>query len=55
VLWGDRDPWCGPEQAEAYATRLSQATLERIPGAGHWPWLDDPKVVERVSGWLGEG
>jgi pimeloyl-ACP methyl ester carboxylesterase len=52
VLWGDRDPWCGPELAEAYATRLPQATLQLVAGAGHWPWLDDRQVVGRVSGWL---
>ena len=52
VLWGDRDPWCGPELAEAYATRLPQGTPEPVPGAGHWPWMDQPEVVERVSAWL---
>jgi pimeloyl-ACP methyl ester carboxylesterase len=53
VLWGDRDPWCGPELAEAYVTHLPKATLEPVESAGHWPWLDDRQVVGRVSGWLG--
>jgi pimeloyl-ACP methyl ester carboxylesterase len=52
VLWGDCDPWCGPQLAEAYANRLPKATLEPVPQAGHWPWLDRPGVVDRVSAWL---
>jgi pimeloyl-ACP methyl ester carboxylesterase len=49
VVWGDHDPWFGVEFAEAYAEALPRATLERIPDAGHWPWLDQPRVVELVA------
>ncbi len=52
VIWGDTDPWCRPEVVQAFADLLPQARLERIPGAGHWPWLDVPDVAERVSAWL---
>lgn len=55
VLWGDCDPWCGPELAEAYAARLPQATSQRVPAAGHWPWLEEPAVVDHVSSWLDSG
>jgi pimeloyl-ACP methyl ester carboxylesterase len=52
VLWGDTDPWCRPELAQAYAARLPQSSLECIPHAGHWPWLDAPDTVTLVSSWL---
>jgi pimeloyl-ACP methyl ester carboxylesterase len=48
IVWGERDPWFGPELAGAYASRLPRATLERVD-AGHWPWLDRPALVERLA------
>ena len=36
-----------PERVAA----LSHA-LERIPHARHWPWLDQPSVIERVARFL---
>jgi pimeloyl-ACP methyl ester carboxylesterase len=53
LAWGERDPWWGAEVLEAYSSRLPNARVERIAGAGHWPWLDDPGVVELVAGFLG--
>jgi pimeloyl-ACP methyl ester carboxylesterase len=52
VLWGQRDPWLSPQLGEAYAQRLPRATLEPIAEAGHWPWLEDPAVVDRVAEFL---
>jgi pimeloyl-ACP methyl ester carboxylesterase len=52
VVWGERDPWLGPELADAYAGRLPQAAARRVPDAGHWPWRDDPRVVETVAEFL---
>jgi pimeloyl-ACP methyl ester carboxylesterase len=52
VVWGERDPWLGPALADAYAARLPAATVRRIPDAGHWPWLDEPEVVEAVTRFL---
>jgi pimeloyl-ACP methyl ester carboxylesterase len=52
VLWGEEDPWYPPETADAYAALLPGATVERIAGAGHWPWLDRPEVVDRVAALL---
>ena len=49
VIWGERDPWFAPEFADAYGAALPHAVVERIPDAGHWPWLDRPEVVERVA------
>jgi pimeloyl-ACP methyl ester carboxylesterase len=49
VLWGEADPWYPAAVADEYAARLPGATVERIAGAGHWPWLDRPEVVDRVA------
>ena len=53
VLWGDDDPWLSPRLADAYAERLADATVEHVIDAGHWPWLDQPQVVDRVAAFLG--
>lgn len=52
VIWGEEDPWYPPAVADQYAARLIGATVERIAGAGHWPWLDRPEVVDRVASLL---
>ena len=52
IVWGERDPWFGPELADRYAARLPQARIELIAGAGHWPWLDRPEVIDVVAGFL---
>jgi len=52
ILWGEDDPWYPPALADAYAARLPGATVERVAGAGHWPWLDRPEVVDRVASLL---
>jgi pimeloyl-ACP methyl ester carboxylesterase len=52
VVWGERDRWFPPELGDAYAARLPQAAERLIPGAGHWPWRDDPSVIELVAEFL---
>ncbi len=52
VVWGELDPWLDPSLADAYAQRLPRAELERTAGAGHWPWLDQPRVIERVTAFV---
>ena len=49
VVWGDQDPWLAPAFADAYARRLPHAIVDHVPGAGHWPWLDQPAVAERLA------
>ncbi len=49
VVWGDRDPYAGPEFGDAYAAALPNAELLHCPNAGHWPWVDHPDVVNRVA------
>jgi pimeloyl-ACP methyl ester carboxylesterase len=52
ILWGEQDPWLAPAYADAYAGRLQNATFQRIVGAGHWPWLDRPDLIETVATFL---
>lgn len=52
VVWGARDPYIGPEWGRTYAAMLPGAVLEEVPDAGHWPWIDRPKLVDRVAGFL---
>jgi pimeloyl-ACP methyl ester carboxylesterase len=53
VAWGEQDPWFPVRYAEAFTQRLPKARLERLAGAGHWPWLDRPELVEAVAAFLG--
>jgi pimeloyl-ACP methyl ester carboxylesterase len=55
VIWGERDPWLPIELGEAYAAWLPESTLERVPDAGHWPWLDKPEVVDGIAAFLEGG
>ena len=48
VLWGARDPWIPARFGAGYAATLGDATLETVPGAGHWPWIDDPALGARI-------
>lgn len=52
VVWGDADPWLDAAFAEVYAQRLAHGELELVTGAGHWPWLDQPAVLERISAFV---
>jgi pimeloyl-ACP methyl ester carboxylesterase len=54
VVWGDQDPWLAPAFADAYARRLPQATVEHVSDAGHWPWLDQPALVQRLAGFAAD-
>lgn len=52
IVWGDADPWFAPGLADVYGARLPGASVEHIAGAGHWPWLDEPRVLELVAEFL---
>jgi pimeloyl-ACP methyl ester carboxylesterase len=41
LLWGDEDTNGGRREAEAFAARLPNATLEIVDRAGHAPWVDE--------------
>ncbi len=44
LVWGGRDPFATPAQADAAATVMG-ARVEHHPGLGHLPWMDDPALV----------
>ena len=52
IVWGEQDPWLPVRFAHAYAAALPEAELAVIPGAGHWPWLESPAVIDRVTTFL---
>jgi pimeloyl-ACP methyl ester carboxylesterase len=52
VLWGDRDIYLPTRFASAYADVLPEPQLQLVPGASHWPWIDDARVIDRVLEFL---
>lgn len=52
VVWGEHDPYVPVAFADAYARALGGAELLKLADAGHWPWLDRPDLVARVSDFL---
>jgi pimeloyl-ACP methyl ester carboxylesterase len=48
ILWGDGDIYLPTKLAQAHAEALPNAEVEIVPGAGHWPWIDDERVIGRV-------
>jgi pimeloyl-ACP methyl ester carboxylesterase len=52
ILWGARDPYLPTSFAESYARTLPSSKLEFAPAAGHWPWIDDPKLIDTVTSFL---
>jgi pimeloyl-ACP methyl ester carboxylesterase len=56
VVWGEHDPYLPTWLADAYADVLPAGEVRRVPGAGHWPWLDVPGVTDDVCRFLtGDG
>ncbi len=49
LLWGDEDTNGGRREAEAFAARLPDATLEIIEEAGHAPWVDEIDICAARS------
>ena len=56
VVWGESDRFLPVRFGEAYAARLPNARLRRVPDAGHWPWIEQPALVEEICAFLaGDG
>jgi pimeloyl-ACP methyl ester carboxylesterase len=45
VIWGESDPYLAPACAESFVHAFPHAELVRLPGLGHWPFIDDPALV----------
>ncbi len=53
VVWGAEDPYLPAEFGHRYADALGGPTeTEIVPGAGHWPWFEQPAVIDRVAQFL---
>lgn len=45
LVWGEADRLVDPAYGEAFASRLRDARLVTVPGAGHLPQLENPEPV----------
>jgi pimeloyl-ACP methyl ester carboxylesterase len=48
LIWGTDDPIIPVAHGRAARDRIPGSTLVEIPGAGHWPQLDDPTGVAKT-------
>ena len=54
MVWGEEDRYLPAVFAERTAEALGgEARVERFEGAGHWPWLERPEVVDTVAEFVG--
>jgi pimeloyl-ACP methyl ester carboxylesterase len=42
VVWGEKDPYIGVDQAEKQRQVFPSARVVTFPDSGHWPHFDDP-------------
>lgn len=49
LLAGELDLNSPPQSVEEFAGLFPHATLTRQPGAGHFPWLDDPEAFVNTT------
>jgi pimeloyl-ACP methyl ester carboxylesterase len=53
IAWGDRDRYIPARFAEIYASALGgDPEIHHLTDAGHWPWLDRPDVIDRITTFL---
>ena len=52
VLHGARDRYIPARFADGLGAALGDGRVEHVPGAGHWPWLDRPELIVRVTDFL---
>ena len=52
VLYGEHDGASAREDARRVAGLLPDATVQEVPGAGHWPWLEHPETIETIAAFL---
>jgi len=45
ILWGEEDRWIPIERGRELASRIPNATLRRVPGAGHLVQEDAPEAI----------
>jgi pimeloyl-ACP methyl ester carboxylesterase len=53
VVYGRRDPFLPAALAQRYADSLGGDATARVPDdAGHWPWLDEPSLLDEIAGFV---
>jgi pimeloyl-ACP methyl ester carboxylesterase len=52
VVWGLKDRYLPGRFGRRYAEVLPDSELVELPAAGHWPWRDQPQVIERIVSFL---
>jgi pimeloyl-ACP methyl ester carboxylesterase len=52
IVWGDRGPYIPARFGDALAEALPEGRALHVADAGHWPWHDQPKLVDDVIGFL---
>ncbi len=53
VVHGADDPFISPEFARRYADALGgPATARVVDDAGHWPWLDQPSLIDEITAFV---
>ena len=52
VVWGNRDRYIPARFGPAFADALGDAELLARPELGHWPWLEDRALVDRICGFI---
>ncbi|MCV7285646.1 alpha/beta fold hydrolase [Mycolicibacterium wolinskyi] len=45
IVWGADDHYVPFEQTDDYRRIFRHCEIHAVPGAGHWPWLEQPDVV----------
>jgi pimeloyl-ACP methyl ester carboxylesterase len=45
IIWGEEDPWIPLGRGKALHALIPQASFETLPGVGHLPQLEAPKLV----------
>jgi pimeloyl-ACP methyl ester carboxylesterase len=48
LAWAERDPICTEAVLQAVLELRPHVTLNRLPGLGHYPQIEDPQAVYRV-------
>jgi pimeloyl-ACP methyl ester carboxylesterase len=56
VVYGGRDPYLPAELAQRYADALGgEATARVLDDAGHWPWIDNPSLIDEIADFVTAG
>ena len=50
IVWGDRDPILPAAHGREAQKLIPESSMEVVPGAGHFPMLDDPLLFARLLG-----